>query len=64
MENTNNAEKLNELNEEKYHEMLEQTGVRCDECGEKTFKEYLRPVKTKEDHTLLFCRECYREDVE
>jgi hypothetical protein len=44
MENTNNADKLNELNEEMYHEMLQQTGVR--------------------GKTLLFCRDCYREDVE
>jgi hypothetical protein len=58
----NNAERLNQLNEEMYHQMLEQTGVKCDECGSKEFKEYLKPAKI-EGKTLLFCRECYKEDM-
>lgn len=61
----NNEEKkkprLARIDEEMYHEMLEMTGVRCDECGEKTFKEYLKPVNV-EGRTLLHCEECYRDE--
>ena len=60
-ENMSNSERLYQLDEDMYHQMLEQTGLRCDECGEKEFKEYLRPVKV-DNKTLLFCRECYREN--